>query len=171
MNREHRGVVTQYDINKESGFIKEEITGKSYFFQYNRQEQTQTSDTLKEKPLPCLHKNDLVSFRLKESENKDNDVQAFQITFIENKTIDSIIEKMSDGTKFYGRVSSAKDNYYLHDTKTSITFPLKIIAQEEKFIDFEHLNTNPVMEYTLEQQTNQPEIFARLKLSKGKAIT
>jgi hypothetical protein len=34
MKREHRGVVTQYDINKESGFIKEEITGKSYFFQY-----------------------------------------------------------------------------------------------------------------------------------------
>jgi|SRR5690554_6523980 len=97
MNREHRGVVTQYDINKESGFIKEEITGKSYFFQYNRQEQTQTSDALKEKPLPCLHKNDLVSFRLKESENKDDDAQAIQIAFIENKTIDSMIEKMSNG--------------------------------------------------------------------------
>jgi hypothetical protein len=27
------------------------------------------------------------------------------------------------------------------------------------------------MEYTLEQQPNHPEIFTRLKLSKGKAIT
>jgi hypothetical protein len=78
---------------------------------------------------------------------------------------------MSNGTKFYGRVSSAKDNYYLHNTKTGITFPLKIIAQEKEFIKLKHLNTNPVMEYTLEQQPNHPEIFTRLKLSKGKAIT
>jgi cold shock CspA family protein len=39
MNKEFRGVVTQFDVSKEYGFIKEEITGKSFFSRYEKNEQ------------------------------------------------------------------------------------------------------------------------------------
>ncbi|PWD98773.1 hypothetical protein [Marinilabilia rubra] len=170
MDKEHRGVVTQFDVNKEYGFIKEELTGKSHFFRYERKEQILWSRQTKEPTLTCPHKDDVVSFRLKTSDNKDHEYQACHLTFIKNPTIESIKERMAQGVKFYGRISFSKYRYFIHDTKTGIVFPVKILSKEREFIDFEQLDTNPVIEYILEQRKNPSKVLARFKLPVGEAM-
>lgn len=170
MDKEHRGVVTQFDVSKDYGFIKEEITGKSFFFRYKRNEQILWARQNKELPMACPHKNDVVTFRLRPSDNKDHDYQACRLTFIKNPTIESIQERMALGVKFYGRISFNKSRYFINDTKTGIVFPIRILAREKEFIDFEQLDTNPVMEYILEQRKIPSKVFAKLKLTKDEVL-
>ncbi|PRY99940.1 hypothetical protein BY457_10710 [Marinilabilia salmonicolor] len=167
MNKEFRGVVTQFDVSKEYGFIKEEITGKSFFSRYEKNEQILWARQTKELPMACPRKDDVVTFRLRSSDNKDHDYQACRLTFIKNPTIESIKERMGRGVRFYGRITFSNSRYFINDTKTGIVFPVRILVREKEFIDFEQLDTNPVMEYILEQRRNPSKVFARLKLPVG----
>ncbi|WP_010664861.1 cold-shock protein [Marinilabilia salmonicolor] len=170
MNKEHRGVVTQFDVTKNYGFIKEDLTGKSYFFQYDRNEQILWARQTKELPMTCPHKDDVVTFSLRTSDNKDHDYQACHLTFIENPTIESIKERMARGIKFYGRISYSKSRYFINDIKTGIIFPVIILPEEKALTDFNQLDTNPIMEYFLNKNNNPSNVFAKLKLTKENVL-
>jgi hypothetical protein len=163
MNNLKTGVVLDFIIEKNYGFIKDNETNEKYFFFLDKKEQIQLS---REGYFPIAHirKGDILYFKTRMSHKKDNQKEAYNLIFVENQCVDLIKSYLANGNRRLGVVFKWNDNYYLTDCEIDISFPLKILHKEIGNINFEVLNTKPVIEYFLEQRKNPTKIYAKLKL-------
>lgn len=157
------GIVTKYIIDKNYGFIKDIETNKSYFFLLDKKEQI----TLKKAgyfPIAQIRYGDVLKFQIRNSQEADKKEEAYNLIFIENSYVSIIESDIMHGIPRFGIINKENENYYLTDKKITITFPLKIMHEENRNIDFDLLDNEPTLEYFLEQRKNPTKIYAKLNL-------
>lgn len=163
MNNLKKGIVLDFIIEKNYGFIKDHETHEKYFFFFDKKEQIQ----LKREgyfPIAHIRKGDILYFKTRISHRKNYQEEAYNLIFVENHCVDLIKSDIDNGNRRLGIVFKWNDNYYLTDCEIDISFPLKVLYKEIGNVNFEALNAKPVIEYFLEQRKNPTKIYAKLKL-------
>lgn len=162
MNNLKTGVVLNFIVEKNYGFIKEEGTGEEYFFFLDKKEQIQLNKK-GVSPITYIRKGDVLRFDVRISQ-RQNKREAYNLIFVNNPLVDMIKSDIEKTGGRYGIINIRNERYYIYDNEFDVSFPVKILHNEKEFIDFDFLNTEPTVGYFLEQRKNPTKIYAKLKI-------
>jgi cold shock CspA family protein len=166
MDRLKTGVVSNFVNEKNFGFIRDMETNKEYFFFLDKKEQIQLR---KEGNFAIAHirKGDVLKFNTRIS-RKNNQEEAHNLIFINNPYVDLIKSDIEKTGVRLGLINVINEEYYVRDKEFGILFPVKILHSEKGFLDVDFMNTEPTVEYILEQRKNPTKIYAKLTMQLSK---
>jgi hypothetical protein len=150
-NQVHIGYVVRFFKERDYGFIEDE-NGASYFFFRN-------NDELKKKKkaglipfIHCFSVGDRVSYKLRVSQRKEDEIEACEVEFITNENKELLVSEFLNNSILEGYIKiMAGGKFFVRHKTTQLDIPISISVWEENIDEVYRDRENQLVSFKLTQ--------------------
>lgn len=156
------GYVTRYYSDRKFGFV-ESNDGQSYFFKYDKAgiKQQKAQGIINDIHVFCS--GDEVEFQIRQSNEKEGLIEAFNLVYIKNERRDSLIKESLEKGKLQGYIKLVdNDKLFIKHSSTYVYIPLEISDWETNLQETYYDRLEALVSFTLTQTNKISKLKARL---------
>ena len=150
-NQVHIGHVVRFFKERDYGFIEDE-NGASYFFFRNKDELKKKKQAGLIPFIHCFSVGDRVSYKLRVSQRKEDEIEAFEVEFITNENKELLVSEFLNNSVLEGYIKiMAGGNFFVRHKMTQLDIPISISVWEENIDKVYSVRENQLVSFKLNQ--------------------
>ncbi len=162
-NQIHIGHVVRFFKERDYGFIEDD-NGVSYFFFRNKDELKKKKQAGLIPFIHCFSVGDRVSYKLRVSQRKEDDIEAYDVEFITNENKQLLVSEFLNNSILEGYIKiMAGGNFFVRHEMTQLDIPISISVWEENIDEVYPDRENQLVRFILNQVGRFDKLTAKLK--------
>lgn len=150
-NQVHIGHVVRFIKERDFGFIEDE-NGARYFFFRNKEELKKKKQAGLIPYVHCFSVGDRVSFKLRVSLRKEDEIEAYDVEFITNENKELLISEFQNNSILEGYIKITDgEKFFVRHKTTQLDLPISISVWEENIDEVYRNRENQLVSFKLTQ--------------------